>query len=77
MMRPPAVWNFFQDASEEPIPHVLRAKACPQACYEDGRIEKIQESFNLIGFDLLKYEEAKWNQLVKLTMEVFKSLHKK
>lgn len=28
-MRPPAVWNFFQDAGEEQLPHVLRAKACP------------------------------------------------
>ena len=76
-MRPPLVWNFFQDASEEKIPHVLRANACPQKCYEDGRIEEIQENINLIGYDLLKCEEDKWKILVKHTMEVFRNLNKK
>lgn len=64
-MRPPAVWNFIQDTAEEPIPHVLRAKANPAKCYEDGRIEKIQEAIDHIGRDLLRYEEIKWNRLNK------------
>lgn len=71
------VWNFFQDASDEKIPHVLRAAACPQKCYADGRIEEIQEAINLIGYDLLKCEEDKWKILVKHTMEVFRNLNKK
>ena len=75
-MRPPIAWNFIQDPAEEKIPHVLRAKACPQKCYEDGRIEKIQEAINLIGHDLLRYEEVKWNRLYKQTMEVFRHLDK-
>lgn len=75
-MRPPNVWNFFQDPNEEQIPHVLRAKACPQKCYEDGRVEKIQEAIMMIGNDLRKCEEDKWNMLLKHTMEVFKNLHK-
>ena len=76
-MRPPNVWNFVQDPAEEQLPHVLRAKACPQKCYEDGRVEKIQEAITLIGRDLLRYEEATWNRLCKQVMEVFRHLNKK
>lgn len=76
-MRPPKIWNFFQDPSEEQIPHVLRASACPQKCYVDGRIEEIQQAVNLIGHDLLKYEPEKWTLLVKHTMQVFQNLNKK
>jgi hypothetical protein len=54
----------------------LRAKANPSKCYEDGRIEKIQEAINLIGHDLRKYEEIKWNTLSKHTFEVFRNLSK-
>ena len=43
-MRPPNVWNFFQDKNEEKIPHVLRADANPMECYTDGRVEKILDS---------------------------------
>lgn len=76
-MRPPMVWNFFQDPGEEKIPHILRAKANPTKCYEDGRIEKIQEAIMLIGMDLSKWEEDKWNLLTKYTLEVFKNVDKK
>ena len=76
-MRPPMVWNFFQDAGEEKIPHILRAKANPVKCYEDGRIEKIQEAIMLLGMDLAKWEEDKWNLLTKYTLEVFKNVDKK
>lgn len=76
-MRPPAVWNFVQDSAEEQIPHVLRAKANPSKCYEDGRIEKIQEALDRIGRDVSKYEEIKWNTLMKHTLDVFRNLNKK
>ena len=76
-MRPPVVWNFTQDASEDRIPHVLRAKANPVKCYEDGRIEKIQEAITAIGFNLTKWEEAQWNLLTKYTLDVFRALNKK
>ena len=76
-MRPPIVWNFCQDPSEDKIPHVLRAKANPVKCYEDGRIEKIQEAISAIGFNLTKWEEAQWNLLTKYTLEVFRALNKK
>ena len=34
-MRPPYVWNFFED--EDPTPHVLRPHVEPDKCYIDGR----------------------------------------
>ena len=75
-MRPPEVWNFFQDENEEKIPHVLRANACPQKCYQDGRIEKIQEAIDLIGRDLRTYEGDTWKVLGQRVMEVFRNLEK-
>lgn len=75
-MRPPIVWNFRQDPSEDKIAHVLRARANPVKCYEDGRIEKIQEAITLIGMDLSKWEEDKWKLLTKYNMEVFRNVNK-
>ena len=38
-MRPPYVWNFFEQG--EQTPHILRAEADPHKCYVDGRIESL------------------------------------
>lgn len=76
-MRPPEVWNFFQDKNEEQIPHVLRATSKPQECYKDGRVEKILECIDLVGGDLRRYEDAKWNKLLKDTMAVFHDMSRK
>lgn len=76
-MRPPEVWNFFQDKNEEQIPHVLRATAKPQECYKDGRVEKILESIELVGGDLRRYVDVQWNRLLKDTMAVFHDMNRK
>ena len=58
-LRPPACWNFFDDAPEaQQAKHVLRANANPldMNIYADGRIEKIWNSLEAIGINLAKYE---------------------
>ncbi len=39
LMRPPYIWNFFEEGDE--TPHFLRAEADPAKCYTDGRIESL------------------------------------
>lgn len=71
-MRPPKVWNFFEDKPQtERVSHVLRYNANPAQCYKDGRIEGILKNVEEIGMNLSKYEETKWKTLRKHTMAVF------
>lgn len=53
-MRPPFVWNFFED-SEVKTPHIMRADANPTKCYIDGRIESIMQDIYEIGLHLKSY----------------------
>lgn len=72
VMRPPEVWNFFDDAQEEEkTSHILRANANPEKCYIDGRIELILKNLEEIAMNLSKYEEPKWRILRKHTLEIF------
>lgn len=75
-MRPPEVWNFFDDkAAHEKVRHVLRYNANPAACYKDGRVERIMKNIEEIGMNLSRYEEQKWKTLRKHTMAVFAKLY--
>ena len=71
MMRPPYIWNFFEQGSH--TPHVLRAEADPAKCYVDGRIESLFEDIHALGYQLSHHEEARWKTLVTLTLEIFKA----
>jgi hypothetical protein len=71
-MRPPKIWNFFED-SEEKIEHVIRYDAKPTACYQDGRIQKIMENVQEIAMDLKTYREDIWKVLQRNTLDVFKA----
>lgn len=75
MMRPPHVWNFFED--ENPTPHVLRADARPQDCYIDGRIEKVLEDIERLSINLRNHEDHVWNRLVQYTIDIFTAEFKK
>lgn len=62
-MRPPFCWNFFDDAQEPEKPkHVLRAEAQPLSMdiYADGRVEKIMNNIENIGYNLSHFEDVKW-----------------
>lgn len=77
-VRPPKYWNFFEDGPEsEKVDHVLRYNAKPVECYADGRIEKIMENLDRIGYDLMNYENPKWNIIRKKTIEIFIELDKR
>ena len=71
MMRPPYIWNFFEEGSH--TPHILRAEADPVKCYVDGRIEKLFEDIYALGNSLSHHEEGRWKTLVQLTLEIFKA----
>lgn len=73
-MRPPYVWNFFEDG--EQTPHILRAEAAPHSCYVDGRIESLFADIQQLGAHLTKHEEVRWRMLVKQTIEIFKAQYK-
>lgn len=73
-MRPPYVWNFFEQG--EQTPHILRAEAEPHKCYLDGRIESLFADIQQIGNHMTKHEEARWRTLVRYTLEIFKAEHK-
>ena len=71
-IRPPDYWNFFEDGDERlKVKHVLRYNAKPFESYKDGRVEKIMESVDTIGHNLVNYEPAKWKLLMKYTLEIF------
>lgn len=71
MMRPPYIWNFFEQGSH--TPHVLRAEADPAKCYVDGRIESLFEDIYTLGYQLSHHEEARWKTLTTLTLDIFKA----
>jgi hypothetical protein len=48
MMRPPFIWNFFEEGTN--TPHILRAEADPAKCYVDGRIERLFEDIHTLGY---------------------------
>lgn len=73
-MRPPNVWNFFEQGDQ--TPHILRAEANPHKCYVDGRIESLFSDITTIGFHLTKHDEISWKKLVDHTLEIFKAEYK-
>jgi hypothetical protein len=74
-MRPPFVWNFFEQGNQ--TPHVLRAEADPVKCYVDGRIESLMEDIFQLGFHLTQHADARWRNLVRYTVEIFKAEYKR
>lgn len=70
-MRPPFIWNFFEEGDE--TPKFLRAEADPAKCYIDGRIESLMADITQLGFHLTKHEEQRWKMLVQYTIEIFKA----
>lgn len=70
-MRPPYIWNFFEQGDQ--TPHILRAEADPYKCYVDGRIESLMEDITQLGNHLTKHDEPRWKLLVKFTLEIFKA----
>jgi len=72
-MRPPYIWNFFEEGEE--TPHILRAEADPAKCYVDGRIESLMADITQLGFHLTKHEEERWRTFVDLTVAIFRAQH--
>ena len=62
-MRPPKIWNFFDDNDSEKIEHVIRHDANPVACYQDGRIQKIMTNVQEIAMNLATHNEEIWKSL--------------
>lgn len=76
-MRPPKYWNFFENGPEEfRVKHVLRYNAKPTESYTDGRVEKVLDNIERIGYDLRGYEQPKWNVIRKKSIEIFAELEK-
>jgi hypothetical protein len=71
-MRPPYIWNFFEDGLEAQH-HILRAEADPAKCYADGRVESLMADITQLGFHLTKHEEQRWKMLVQYTLDIFKA----
>lgn len=71
MMRPPFIWNFFEEGDN--TPHILRAEADPAKCYVDGRIESLMADITQLGFHITRHEEQRWKTLVDCTLEIFKA----
>ena len=69
-MRPPYIWNFFED--EDPTPHVLRPSAEPDKCYIDGRFESLWDDILVLGTHLRNNESDTWKLLISRTVEIFK-----
>ena len=74
LMRPPYVWNFFEEGDQ--TPHIIRAEAEPHKCYVDGRIESLLADIQSLGLHLTKHDDARWKLLVKYTLEIFKAQFK-
>lgn len=72
-MRPPKIWNFFDDSQGEKIDHVIRYNANPAACYQDGRIQKIMANVQEVAANLATHNEEIWKALLRNTLEVFKA----
>lgn len=70
-MRPPNVWNFFEQGDQ--TPHILRAEAEPHKCYCDGRIESIFADIHQLGHHLTRHDDASWKVLVNYTLDIFKA----
>ncbi len=70
-MRPPFIWNFFEDGDN--TPHILRADADPAKCYVDGRIESLMADITQLGFHITRHEEQRWKTLVECTLEIFRA----
>jgi len=70
-MRPPYVWNFFEEG--EQTPHILRPEAEPHKCYVDGRIESLFADIQSLALHITKHQEERWKLLVKYTVEIFKA----
>ena len=86
MMRPPFVWNFYEEGSKEAeeleelkakTPHVLRPDAEPDKCYIDGRVERLMEDIQQLGQHLTKHQAERWALLRKYTVEIFRAQDKK
>ena len=73
-MRPPYVWNFFEEGDH--TPHILRAEAEPHKCYVDGRVESLFADIQSLAAHITKHQEERWKLLVKYTVEIFKAEHK-
>lgn len=73
-MRPPHVWNFFEEGDQ--TPHILRAEAEPHKCYVDGRVESLFADIQSLSSHITKHQEERWRLLVKFTVEIFKAEHK-
>ena len=54
------------------MPHLLRADSNPKKCYIDGRIEKVMEDIQALGFHLTRHEDMRWKTLRNFTIDIFK-----
>lgn len=69
-MRPnERIWNFIEDVN--PTPHVLRAKADPNAAYIDGRVGKLLEIIEALGIHIKNYSSENWKRLGDYTWLIF------
>ncbi len=75
-MRPPLVWNFFEE-DDSKTPHLLRADAAPKQCYIDKRVDSILQDIEDYGISLRMHEAEIWNRLMKLTVAIFEVQDKK
>ena len=77
-LRPGKIWNFFEDCPEsERVAHIMRYNAKPEACYVDGRINEILANIEEISSNLATHSEVVWDNLVKNTHQVFKTMQEK
>ena len=52
---------------------MLRADSNPKKCYIDGRVEKVLEDIQALGFHLTRHEDMRWKTLRNFTIEIFKN----
>lgn len=77
-LRPGKIWNFFEDCpQDEKVDHVMRYNAKPEACYVDGRINEILQNIESISANLSMHAEVVWDNLLKNSHVVFKSMYEK
>ena len=66
------IWNFIDD-SAEPMPHILRALADPNASYIDGRVAELIALIEELGIHLKNKESENWKRLGDFTIAIFQS----
>ncbi len=70
VVRPPEMWNYPKILEEH---HKFRCIAKPSKCYEDRRIDDIDNKINALADKLNNFRRFTWKELIERIIDVYAS----